>query len=529
MSYKVSFFLLIFLYFSCSEGYDNSSLTIFKYNESAGINTLDPIFAKDQATIWATSQIFNGLVQLDSNLNVQPCIAQDWSISNSGLSYTFNLRNDVFFHSDNVFENKTRKVIASDFTYSFDRLLNPAEAAPGAWVLSNVKEYYAINDSLFIIELRNPFPAFLALLSMQYCSVVPKEVVESKNFHINPIGTGPFCFQYWEDGIKLVFRKNTNYFERKDSFLLPYLDAISITFIKDKQSAFLQFIQGNLDFLSGIDGSYKDEVLTKEGLLRNKYKNKLKLYSQPYLNTEYFGFLMDDSTSILEEKRIRQAINYGFDRNKMIKYLRNGIGEAASFGFIPDGMPGFSKAVKGYVYDTIKAKELLRDAGHPNGTGIGEIVLYTTSSYLDLCEYIQNQLSELGLNIIIEVNPPSTHRQMVATSKLSFFRGSWIADYADGENYLALFYSRNFCPMGPNYTHFKNHEFDLLYEESLSESNDTLRFHLYNKMDQIIINEAPIVPLYYDRVVRFTQNNIIGLENNAMNMLNLKTVKKNHN
>ncbi len=445
------------------------------------------------------------------------------------MTYAFTLRDDVFFHSDEAFENNTRNVIASDFTYSFDRLLSPEKAAPGTWVLGNVKDYYALSDFLFVIELKKPFPAFLGLLSMQYCSVVPHELAESNKFHYHPIGTGPFYFQYWEEGVKLVFRKNENYFEEKDSISLPFLDAVSITFIKDKQSVFLQFIQGNLDFISGIDGSYKDEILTKKGLLRNKYKNKLKLHSQPYLNTEYLGFLMDDSNSVLNDKLIRQAINYGFDRSKMIKYLRNNIGEAAISGFLPNGMPGFSKEIKGYEYDTIKAKKLLKDAGYPNGSGIGEIILHTTSSYLDLCEYIQNQLSDIGLNILIEVNPPSTHRQMVATSKILFFRGSWIADYPDGENYLALFYSKNFCPNGPNYTHFKNNDFDLLYENSLSESNDSIRFKLYNKMDKIIINHAPIVPLYYDRVIRFTQNNIIGLENNAMNMLNLKTVKKNNN
>ena len=145
---------------------------------------------------------------------------------------------------------------------------------------------------------------------------------------------------------------------------------------------------------------------------------------------------------------------------------------------------------------------------------------------MDLCEYIQNSLQEIGLNVRVEVNPPSTHRQMVATSKLSFFRGSWIADYPDAENYLSLFYSKNFCPNGPNYTHFNNSTYDKLYEASLSETNDSLRVKLYQKMDEIIIENAVVVPLYYDKVLRFSQKNISGFESNAMNLLDLKRVDK---
>jgi len=216
MKWKVGFFIFILFITACSSNKTNTDLSIFKYNESAGIATLDPVFAKDQATIWATNQLFNGLVQLDNELNVKPSIAKKWHISNDALVYTFLLRNDVFFHNDELFENgKGRKVIAKDFEYSFSRLLDRNLAAPGAWVLSNVNSFKAKDDSTFSIELKMPFPAFLSLLSMQYCSVVPKEIVEGRNFNQAPIGTGPFQFQLWVDGIKLVLRKNPNYFEKE--------------------------------------------------------------------------------------------------------------------------------------------------------------------------------------------------------------------------------------------------------------------------------------------------------------------------
>ena len=521
MKWRVGFFVLALVIISCGKQYSNADLAIFRYNESAGIATLDPAFAKDQATIWATNQLFNGLVQLDNNLNVIPSIAKDWDISSDALNYTFNLRTDVVFHNHELFKNSQgRKVLASDFEYSFNRLLDKNFAAPGAWVLANVESFSAVNDSVFSITLSSPFPAFLSLLSMQYCSVVPKEIVEGDNFNRHPIGTGPFQFQLWEDGVKLVFRKNPNYFEKQGEEQLPFLDAVAITFIKDKQSAFLQFIQGKLDFISGIDASYKDEILTNTGELQEKYKAKVNLQSLAYLNTEYLGFLLENEPLPLE---IRQAINYGFDRVKMLKYLRNNIGTPATNGFVPVGLPSFSENVIGYNYNPEKAKELILKSNFDTKQ---EIILSTTSSYLDLCEYIQNSLQEIGLNVRVEVNPPSTHRQMVATSKLSFFRGSWIADYPDAENYLSLFYSKNFCPNGPNYTHFNNSTYDKLYEQALSETNDSLRAKLYQQMDEIIIDNAVVVPLYYDKVLRFSQKNISGFESNAMNLLDLKRVNK---
>ena len=184
------YLLLVFIVFfiSCSETKDISHLQIFKYNEISGINSLDPAFAKDLASVWATSQLFNGLVQLDSNLIVQPSIAKSWTISSDKLEYEFLLKDNVFFHnSEKSNLDVGRKVSAYDFEYSFSRLLDDNIASPGRWVMTNVNGFNAINDSVFLIKLKSPFPAFLGLLTMQYCSVVPKEIVEATDFHSNPV------------------------------------------------------------------------------------------------------------------------------------------------------------------------------------------------------------------------------------------------------------------------------------------------------------------------------------------------------
>ena len=152
-------------------------------------------------------------------------------------------------------------------------------------------------------------------------------------------------------------------------------------------------------------------------------------------------------------------MNYGFDRDRMMRYLRNGIGAPAVNGFIPKGMQSYNPDLKGYRYDPDLSAEYLKQAGYPGGSGMEEVTLTTTSDYLDLCEYIQYELAKLGIPIRIEVSTGGAYRNNVALSKLQFFRASWIADYPDAENYLALFYSKNKSPQGPNYTHFSDAEY----------------------------------------------------------------------
>lgn len=512
--------------------------TVFRYNEAANISSLDPAFAKDLANIWACNQLFSGLVRLDENLMVEPAIAKSWTISEDGLVYTFTLREDVHFHDDIAFKNgKGRKVIASDFEFSFNRIVDAATASPGLWVFGQVAQnadsysFKALNDSVFEIRLAQSFTPFLGILAMQYCSVVPHEAIGfyKNDFRENPVGTGPFKFKLWKEGVKMVLVKNENYYEVFNDERLPFLDAVSITFLADKQAAFLHFIQGKLDFMSGIDASYKDEILTKRGELKPKYQGKIRLSSQPYLNTEYLGILLDESNTFkaLRIKKVRQAINYGFDRKKMMRFLRNNIGEPGINGIIPKGFPSYNEnAAYGYDYNPDKARALLAEAGFPGGMGLEEISIATNAEYLDLCEYIQHALGELGIKVNINVNPPAALRELKAQAKLPFFRASWIADYPDAENYLSMFYSKNFCPLGPNYTHFKNELFDEWYEKALIETNADVRYKLYTKMDSIVMEEAPVVILYYDQVLRFTQPNITGLGSNAVNQLDLRKVRK---
>ncbi|HEY8389038.1 MAG TPA: ABC transporter substrate-binding protein [Parasegetibacter sp.] len=510
---------------------------VFRYNDVSGISSLDPAFARNNSVIWAVHQLYNTLVETDPELHFKPSLAKKWTISEDRLTYTFTLRNDVWFHDNDAFpRGKGRKMTAHDVVYSLKRIIDPATASSGAWIFSGKLDeaapFTAIDDTTFQLKLRTPYSPILGILSMKYCSVVPFEVVEKygKDFRNHPCGTGPFLFKFWVEGQALVMHKNPNYFEKDSSGnSIPYLDAIMVSFLDSKAAEFLAFRQGRLSFINDIDASFKDEILTKNGLLRTEWEGRIKLQKHPYLNIEYLGILTDSTNEIVKQsplrlKKIRQAINFGFNRKKLMLYLRNSVGIPAESGFVPAGLPSFDTTkVRGYSYKPEKARQLLAEAGFPEGKNLPAIRLLTVPAYADLASFIANELQQIGINIQVEALQRSLLLDLTATSKALFFRGSWIADYPDPENYLSVFYSKN--PSPPNYTRYNNPEFDRLFELALNEENDSLRTSIYQRMDQMVIDDAPVVPLWYDEVLRLVQPDIEGFQPNPLNILELRRTR----
>jgi peptide/nickel transport system substrate-binding protein len=368
---------------------------------------------------------------------------------------------------------------------------------------------------------------------MQYCSIVPHEAINKygKDFRRHPVGTGPFQLVAWEEGQGLIMKKNKHYFEVDDKGQrLPYLDGVKVSFYDSRATEFLLFRQGKVDFINDIDATFKDEVLTKQGALRKEWMGKVKLHTHPYLNIEYFGILVDSTNELVQKsptrlKKLRQAINYGFDREKLVLYLRNSLGIPAQSGFVPAGLPSFdSTIVKGYSYNPSLAKKLLNEAGFLNNN-TPAIKLTTISIYSNIADFIAKQLGDIGINVEVEIVQKSLLLELTSTSKALFFRGSWIADYPDAENYLSVFYSKN--PAPPNYTRYKNPEFDAALEKAMKETNDSLRYKLYQRADQILISDAPVVPLWYDMVIHLVEPGVHGFRPNALNLLELRRVKIN--
>jgi len=555
---------------------------VFRYNQPEALTSLDPAFTRNQANIWAVSQLYNGLLELDSTLQPAPALARRYSISPDGLTYTFWLRQDVSFHEDTAvfkvtpaeeramqeadardhhrpvnyeigpeaYPLPTRHIKAADFVYSFKRLLDAKTASPGGWIFrgkvledkqGNISDtcFVAANDSTLRIHLKEPFIPFLSILTMPYAFVVPHEAVEKygKDFREHPVGTGPFRFKLWDTGNVLLLHRNPRYW-RSDAKgqALPYLDAVQISFIADRKTEFLTFLQGKLDFLSGIREGSRDLVMNTDGTVRADFQGRFTVQKTPYLNTEYLGFQLDSAHltgeqaaqgRALRKPLVRQALNYAINRPELVAYVLNHVGVPGTSGFVPAALPSFSPAkVPGYAYQPQRARQLLAAAGYGPARPL-RLRLSTVAERKAVAEYLQKNWADVGVQVQIDINQAATQQELVDNGRAAFFSKSWLGDYPDAENYLSLFYSPNFSPGGPDKTHFKSPEYDALYNQARREQNAARRTALYQQMDRLIVAESPVVSLYYDEVIRLTQNNVRGLAPNPMNQLLLERVCKN--
>lgn len=502
--------LIPILCISCADNSQDED--VLKFNITASLSYIDPAFANTQANQWVVGQLYEQLVTLDESLRPMPGISQSWEISEDGLRYRFKIRKGVRF-SDGT------EVRAEDVAFSFKRLTDPNLNAKGSWVfkgkVSNKEPFSTDGDSIFVLTLSKPFSPMLSLLASPYCGIVSKAslpkggIINDKNC----VGTGPFKPKLWHPGNTLILERNPHFpFPRNQK-----IKGIRYTFIRERQAAFFELTKGNVQLMAGIESSYSDKLLDKFGELRKEMASRLALVKKPYLNTEYLGFRTDSLPTGLQSKKVRQAMNFAIDRKTMLQLLRNGVGKPAIAGFIPHGLPSFDpNKVKGYDFNLERAKQLMAEAGFPKGEGAPAFTLYCNSDYADLCTFIAKQWEHIGLVCHIEVADGATVRAKRDNGSINFFRGSWLADYPDEENYLALFYGKN--PSPPNYFRFKNKDYDELFEKSLETHDFEARKILYQQMDRILIEESPVIFLFYDESAWIMSNKVEYFEVNGMNI-----------
>lgn len=532
---------------SCSRKSDVTG--IFRYNESQGIENLDPVMASNYAALWPLIQVCEGLVEYDPQMNLKPLLAESYSISENGLTYTFKLRPNVRFHDDDCFPNRKGRMVSSfDFKYCFERVCDPRTKTRGAWILrdriNGANEF--INtvqlqtsdfklqtsqdisgircpDSLTLeITLTKPFAPFLSILTMGYAFVYPHEAVEyyQENFGYHPVGTGPFKFVKWDFDRELVFERNPDYWNTP-----PALEGFKVSFIRSSETAFLDFLEGKLDYYDPSP-EVLDQITDTEGKLLPKYD--FELIRQPWLNTVYLAVQLDEKmpggkNNILSNTKLRRAIAHALDRQKLAEYVLRHKGKPAENGPIPPGMPGFSNQVKGYAYDRQKALTLLEEAGYPNGKGLSLTLTISNEETQKLTgEAIQEQLREIGIDVKLDFIQGSVLRSAQVGGELPFWRANWGADYFDPENFMALFYSKNKTPNGPNYTHYSNSEADSLYELALRLTDFSKRSMLYNEMQHIVLEDCPWILLYYNEIIYLKSPKLKGLYIDGLNNLVLK-------
>ncbi len=531
---------------------------VFSINFPLGLETLEPVMSNSPQTIWILTNVMEGLVSYNKSNEIIPQTAKKWSISNDGLTYTFTIDTRIKYHDDPCFPNdKGRTITAKDFKYCLERVNDPSTKTRGLWVfrdkIKGAREYYeyragksgkevkeisglrAPNDSTLVIELYEPFAPFLSLLTMTYGYVYPEEAVNyyKETFYSHPVGTGPFKFKSWELDKLLTLEKNTNYYE-KDSTgnPLPYLDKIEIGFTKSSETEFLDFLNGKYDYHEP-SAEIVDALTDENGNLVKPGEKDYNLIKQPWLNTVYLIMVQNTSlpagktSPFTGNKKLRQAINYAIDKEKIVKFVLKNRGSAANNGPLPAGMPGFDTSVKGYRYDVNKAKTLLEEAGYPGGKGLDlTLVISNDELQKNISIAIQEQLKDIGINLKLEQVLQATLNTKQQDGEYAFTRGNWGADYFDPENFMALFYSKNIIPFGPNKTGYSNPEIDRLYEKSILVTNFEERKKIYNEMERIVIDDAAWIYLYYNQRIYLIRNNVKGFFLDGLNNIVLKYTSK---
>ncbi|AZR73715.1 peptide ABC transporter substrate-binding protein [Anoxybacter fermentans] len=491
----------------------------FKGRLAADPPTLDPAYITDTTSSQVANNIFDGLVQYDENLNVVGAIAKDWDISDDGLVWKFYLRKGVKFHNG-------REVKAEDVEYSFTRLLDPKTKSPRAWLFDNVKGakafqngeadrvegFKVIDDYTFQITLEEPFTPFLSVLAMTNASIVPKEEVEKygEDFTSHPVGTGAFKFVEWMHDDHVTLEAFEDYFEGR-----PYLDKIVFRIIPEDSSAFAEYEQGNIYDLTTIPDGQIERVL-------NSDEFKDELIKKPQLGVYYIG--LNTTKPPLNNKKVRQAINHAINKELIAEVLRHGTVIPAK-GILPPGMPGYNKDLKALEYNVEKAKKLLAEAGYPNGIpGEIELAYNTSKGHQMIAEAVQSDLKKIGINVKLVNMDWGAYITKVDNGDTQMFRLGWIGDYPDPDNFLyVLLHSSNAGP-GGNGSFYSNPEFDRLTEKARGMKPGPERIKLYQQAEQIAVNDAPWVPIYYYTNLILRKPFVHGYMVTPLGVMPLKTV-----
>ncbi len=472
--------------------------------------TLDPALATDTTSVEVDESLFLGLTDFDDEtMEVIPELATEWKVSDDGLVWTFTMRKDaVWVHYDPATKKFTKKrpVTAHDVEYGVKRTLNPETASEYAYVLYIIKnaEAYntgeitdpaevgvkALDDWTVQFTLEQPAGYFGGIAGMWVARPMPKEPIEQFGEKWTEPGNiwsnGPFALDTWEHENRLVLVKNPHWYNAKN----VSLQRINYVMVVEASTAFAMYENGELDVCgvptTEIDRVKADPVLSKE------------YYEGPYLCTYYLGF--DTTEPPVDNKLVRQALSYAVDRQKLVDTVLKGGQKPAKTFACPGifGTPAEDPNFVGISYDPEKAKQLLADAGYPNGEGFPEMTyLFNTSQgHQRIAEFIQQGWKEvLGIDVVLANQEWKVYLQTIQTDPPAVWRMGWCADYPDENNWvLENFHSTK----GSNRIKWSNPEFDRACEEAAATSDPAKRKELYAKAEKILcVDEAAIIPIYY--------------------------------
>ncbi|MFT7589592.1 MAG: oligopeptide transport system substrate-binding protein [Limisphaerales bacterium] len=539
---------------------------VFRYNETEYLRSLFPLNVSEVVGHRIANQIYEGLVKLSQDdLSVVPGIAESWTISEDGLTYRFNLRKGVTYHNDDCFEGGIgREVTANDFGYCFTQLCTPGSSNKGsvfvrdrikgarAWfdahsngttVPSDIPGIRVIDDYTFEIELEQPFSAIMGILSMPFCYAWPQEAYEAydKEMRIKAVGTGPFYLKRLKENDNVVLLRNDNYWAKdEEGNKLPYLQAVNVRFISEEKSELLAFQKGEFDMKFRIPSETYDQIVDRSGGLRQLTEeySKYQLQFEPTMGTEYYGFLHPDPDNIFDNKLVREAFCYSIDREKLCNYVMKGTADPAIYGIVPLAFAESSgypiENIKGFNYDPERARALMEEAGYAPGE-FPKITLSINSGggrNEQVASFIINSLKEtIGVIAEIQQIEFAQHYENLESGKARFWRAGWIGDFPDPENFLNLLYGKNVpddlsTNSYTNSVRYRSDAFDAKLTEALATIDEEARLNLYAEADQIAMNDAAILPIYYNVYHRLLQPDIRNFPMNAMEYRDFSRVYK---
>lgn len=525
----------------------------FRFMSSEKITTLFPVTTSDVYNQRIASQIFESPLKLDFKTNkVSANLAESFTVSPDAKKFTLKIREGVMFHDDECFSGGSgRELTAEDVKYALDFACSGLKLNEMSWMLvdkiKGAKEFNnkskttlpeggvsgikVVDGNTVTIDLIEPFVGFDKVLTHTSLGVFPKEAYETYKNEVkkHPIGTGPFKLQTWDDK-QVVLARNNKYW-RKDDFgnQLPFLEKITLTYAQNKKSELMAFRNKAIDLVLEIP---VDEIENVLGSLEDAQAGmtvKHKIDSKNSLSSTYFGFA--HQTAPFNDAKVRKAFNMAIDRNYIVNYYLKGEGYPSVNGFVPSIEGYSSNRVKGFKLDIAKAKMLLAEAGYKDGANFPTIDLYVNARKGDpiflLALGVKDQLkANLNVNINIKVCSIDARDKAIANGSAKFWRGGWIADYPDPENFLNLFSSQhigtNSTTMNP--VKYNSPEYDRLLSSSLKERNPKIRNEFFVKCDQMLIDDAVIMPLINDDFITMINSKIKNFETNSMEMLDFSTI-----
>jgi peptide/nickel transport system substrate-binding protein/oligopeptide transport system substrate-binding protein len=483
-----------------------------------GINelpALDPPLAGASQSVGVISLVFEGLVRLDSNLNIAPAGAESWDVKDGGKTFIFHIRKGLQFANGDP-------VTAEDFAYSLNRAFGPDFANGNAgYYLSNivgsmdvtngkaatVSGVKVIDAQTLEIDLQNPSVYFLYQLTFPASFVVPKKAVDAnpQNWTDKAYGTGPFMVKEWKHNQSITLVPNPKYWLGK-----PQLQEIDLPFIQDPATALKLYQTGQLDIM----GTYNfptDQI--------SSVANDPAFHQVNQFFVTYIGF--NNAKPPFNDVKVRQAFAKAVDKDTLINKVLGGTVVRADT-IIPPGMPGFNQsATQIQKYDATEAKQLLASAGFADGNGFPKVALSINNqdpNYAKIGTALQQMWKEnLGVNVDINTEELSKFNDDLTAmankpddpAAFNFYISVWGADYPDPQNFVS---QQLRTGVGNNNGHYSNAQFDQLVDQADVETDQAKRLQLYQQAEQIALTEVGWLPLYYGKanlLIRSTVQDLV--------------------